>query len=213
MAKAKKEVRSRDSEATKARILAAARREFSKFGFGGSRVDEIAEKADANKRMIYHYFGSKEDLFQHVIETEYERIRAAEKELELEHLPADEALRKLVRFTWEYYLANPEFLTLVNSENLHEARHLKKSKRVTQSGGQLMSMVEKLLIRGVEEGVFRKGIDPIQLNITIAAIGYYYLTNRHTGSILFGREFMSPDALKERIEFNIETIDRLVKVA
>lgn len=200
----------RDSDATKARIIAAARKEFAELGFGGARVDEIAAKANANKRMIYHYYGSKEALFQIVIETEYERIRSAERTLELDHLPADKALRELVRFTWNYYLDNPEFLTLVNSENLHKARHLRKSQTVTQTGEELVSMVEKLLRRGQQEGVFRDGIDPVQLNITIAALGYYYLTNRHTGSILFGMDFMDQSALDARVEFNVETIDRLV---
>jgi len=208
----KKITRSRDSEATKARIIIAARKEFADLGFGGARVDEIAEKANANKRMIYHYYGSKEALFQYVLEKEYEKIRASEKSLKLEHLPANEALRELVTFTWKYYLENPEFLTLVNSENLHRARHLKKSRTITQSGEQLITMVEELLKRGVEEGVFRENVDPVQLNITIASIGYYYLTNRHTGSILFGFDFMSSNALDKRLKFNLETIDRLVGV-
>ena len=179
----KKITRSRDSEATKARIIIAARKEFADLGFGGARVDEIAEKANANKRMIYHYYGSKEALFQYVLEKEYEKIRASEKSLKLEHLPANEALRELVTFTWKYYLENPEFLTLVNSENLHRARHLKKSRTITQSGEQPSPWL-KSFKRGVE-GVFRENVDPVQLNITIASIGYYYLTNRYTGSTLW----------------------------
>jgi AcrR family transcriptional regulator len=113
--------RTRDAEATKARILQAAKKEFSKKGLGGARVDDIAEKANANKRMIYHYFQSKEGLFQTVLEAAYVDIRTAEQRLDLDHLEPREALERLVRFTWEYYLKNPEFLTLVNSENLHRA--------------------------------------------------------------------------------------------
>jgi AcrR family transcriptional regulator len=119
--------KSRDAEATKARILAAAKREFAENGLGGARVDVIAAKAKANKRMIYHYFGSKEKLFQTVVEAAYVDIRTAEQKLDLEHLPPRDALEKLVRFTWDYYLKNPEFITLVNSENLHRARHLNNS--------------------------------------------------------------------------------------
>lgn len=200
----------RDADATQERILAAAKKEFAKSGLGGARVDEIADQANANKRMIYHYFGNKEDLFRIVLEEAYTDIRTAEQALELEHLPARKALEKLIRFTWEYYLKNPEFITLVNSENLHKARHLKKSAKIEILFKRFVNMVGALLDRGVEEGVFRPGIDPVQLNITIAAIGYYYLTNRFTGSIVFQRDLMAPEALEQRLAFNIETIMRMV---
>ena len=203
--------RVRDAQATQKRILAAAKKEFSKNGLGGARVDVIAERAKANKRMIYHYFESKEALFQKVLEDAYVDIRAAEQKLDLEHLAPKDALEVLVRFTWNYYLRNPEFLTLVNSENLHKARHLKKSGIIHSVSRKFVSMVKDILDRGVETGDFRSDIDPVQLNITIAALGYYYLTNRFTGSIIFERDFMEPAALEERLAFNIDTIMRLVK--
>lgn len=202
--------RVRDAEATKARILDAAKKEFAKNGLGGARVDVIAEKAHANKRMIYHYFGSKEGLFQTILENAYVDIRTAEQKLNLDHLPPKEALERLVRFTWDYYLKNPEFITLVNSENLHRAKHLKKSEVIKIYSRKFISMVATILDRGVAIGVFRAGVDPVQLNITIAAIGYYYLTNRFTGSIVFERELMAKEALEERLRFNIDTIMRLV---
>ncbi len=199
----------RDAEATRARILAAAKKEFARLGLAGARVDTIAVKAKANKRMIYHYFGSKEELFQVVIERAYVDIRMAELKLKLEHLEPHEALEKLVRFTWDYYLRNPEFITLVNSENLHRAKHIKQSEAVKSYSRQFVALVGDILERGVAAGVFHKGIDPVQLNITIAAIGYYYLTNRYTGSIIFDRDLMADNALRERLEFNIGTIMRL----
>lgn len=202
----------RDADATRLRILAAAKKEFAKKGLGGARIDEIAERAKANKRMIYHYFENKENLFRVVLEDAYLHIRTAEQKLELEHLPARDALEKLIRFTWSYYLKNPEFITLVNSENLHKARHLKQSETVEKISRRFVDMVADILERGVKEGTFRSGIDPVQLNITIAAIGYYYLTNRFTGSIVFQRDLMAADALDERLVFNIETIMRLVCV-
>ena len=209
-AKPARKPRIRDAEATRARILDAAKKEFAKNGLGGARVDVIAEKAKANKRMIYHYFESKEGLFQTVLEAVYLDIRSAEQKLHLEDLAPKAALEKLVRFTWDYYLKNPEFLTLVNSENLHRAKHLKKSEIVKSSSRKLVNMVGGLLERGVKEGVFREGIDPVQLNITIAAVGYYYLTNRFTGSIIYERDLMADEALEKRINFNIETIMHLV---
>ena len=202
--------KTRDAEATKARILAAAKAEFARLGLGGARVDGIADRAQANKRMIYHYFGSKENLFRAVLEEAYLDIRAAEQALDLDRLPPREALEKLVRFTWRYYLDNPEFITLVNSANLHRGRHLERSGRIRDASRRLVGMVRDILDRGVREGAFRSGVDPVQLNVTIAAIGYYYLTNRFTGAILFERDFMAPDALDERLAFNIETVMRLV---
>ncbi len=202
--------RIRDAEATRARILAAAKKEFATSGLGGARVDVIADQAKANKRMIYHYFGSKEGLFQTVVEDAYIDFRSAEQALQLDHLDPKAALEKMVRFIWGYFLKNPEFITLVNSENLHRAKHLKASEAVKIYNRRYVDGMAGLLDRGVQAGVFRTGIDPVQLNITIAAIGYYYLTNRFTGSIVFERDFMAKDALEERLLFNIDTVLRLV---
>lgn len=200
----------RDAEATKQRILEAAKHEFAHRGYAGARVDEIAERSEANKRMIYHYFGGKEKLFTAVLEQAYLDIRSAERELHLENLAPKEALKVLVTFTWKYYLENPEFLTLVNSENLHKAVHLEASSVLDTLRDPFVSMIDGVLARGVESGDFREDVDPVQLLITIAAIGYYYLTNRYTSSILFKKDFMAPDALDERLAFNIDTILRIV---
>lgn len=203
--------RPRDAEATQRRILAAAKAEFAKHGLSGARVDVIAARARTNKRMLYHYFGDKDRLFKRVLEDAYLAIRTAEQALSLEDLPPEKALETLVRFTWDYYLANPEFIALVNSANVHKARHLKGSAVLNDISRRFVGMVGHLLDRGVAAGDFRPGIDPVQLNITIAAIGYYYLTNRYSGSIVFERDLMATDALDERLAFNIETILRLVR--
>jgi AcrR family transcriptional regulator len=202
--------KTRDPEATRLRILAAAKAEFARKGLGGARVDDIALRAKSNKRMMYHYFGNKEELFRIVLEEAYGDIRAAEAKLELDRLDPIEALKKLIAFTWKYYLDNPEFITLVNSENLHRARHIKDSARIREMSRPFVERMRKLLERGAAAGLFRKGLDPVQINITIAAIGYYYLTNRFTGSIVFERDLMSQRALAERLDFNTRTILRLV---
>jgi AcrR family transcriptional regulator len=208
---AKSAVRTRDADATRKRILVAAKREFARLGFGGARIDTIAERAKANKRMIYHYFDGKEALFTAVLEDAYLDIRAAERKLAFDNMEPEVALNALVEFTWRYYLKNPEFLTLVNSENLHKARHLKNSKAIKQDYPYFVSVVQKIIERGVEKGVFRSGIDAVQLNITLAAINYYYLTNKYTGSIIFARDLMDPKRLEERLAFNIDTIQRLTR--
>jgi AcrR family transcriptional regulator len=201
----------RDAEMTRRRILAAATAEFARKGLGGARVDEIALRSKSNKRMIYHYFGSKEKLFTAVLEAAYLGIRTAEKELHLDELDPESAILKLVEFTWTYYLKHPELLTLVNSENLHRAKHLKSSQAIRETSHQFVTMVKTILDRGVASGVFREGIDPVQLNITIAAIGYYYINNHYTGSIVFERDLMSGENLAARLAFNLETILRLLK--
>ncbi|HUG60752.1 MAG TPA: TetR/AcrR family transcriptional regulator [Methylomirabilota bacterium] len=211
MTKDVREVRARDPEATRRRILKAAKSEFAKRGLGGARVDDIAARAKANKGMIYHYFGSKDDLFRAVLEEAYADIRKAERKLDLETLEPDAAIVHLVEFTWRYYLANPEFLTLVNSANLHRGQHLANSETIREIHRPLVGLVREILDRGVGAGVFRPGVDPVQLNITIAAIGYYYLTNRFTGSIIYERDLMSPDMLDARLAFNVDTILRLLK--
>ncbi|SMG22557.1 TetR family transcriptional regulator [Paraburkholderia susongensis] len=201
----------RDPEVTRARILEAAKKEFAKFGLAGARVEAIATRSKANKRMIYHYFGSKEELFVAVLEDAYADIRSAELNLHLDHLSPEEALVALTTHTWNYYLRNPEFMTLVNSENLHKARHVKKSERFKELHHDFISMLQRILDRGVEAGAFRSGVDARQLHITMAAIGYYYLTNRFTSGVIFEIDFMDKAALKSRLDFNIETILRLVR--
>ena len=212
MAKASEpQARVRDADATRARILKAATREFATLGLGGGRIDMIAERAKANKRMIYHYFGDKEGLFTAVLEKAYLDIREAERKLNLDAMEPEQAMDALVEFTWRYYLKHPEFLTLVNSENLHKARHLKASDTVREEYPSFLELVKGILARGVAKGVFRDGIDPVQLNITLAAVNYYYLTNQYTGSIIYARKLADPEMLEARLRFNIDTIRRLVR--
>lgn len=193
------EPRSRDADRSQAVILNAARDEFAKHGLGGARVDRIAERAGLNKRLIYYYFEDKEKLFQAVLEQAYRHIRDAERKLNLlEQKPAD-AIRSLVEFTWNYYLAHPEFLTLLNSANLHRARHLEASQSVRDMNSPLIATLGEILERGRKDGNFRGGIDPLQLYVSIAGLSYFYLSNNHTLSAIFGRDLMTPKSQSERL--------------
>jgi AcrR family transcriptional regulator len=203
----------RDPDATQARILVAATQEFAKHGLGGARVDRIATRAKSNKRMLYHYFGNKDELFRITVENAYAQFRNAEAALQLDNMEPVAAIRRLVAFTWEYFLQNPEFITLVNSENLHKAKHLKASKTTPDMSRKFVGRMQSLLLRGEHAGVFRTGLDPVQVNISIAAIGYYYLTNRHTAAIVFERDMMSKDALAARLKFNTDTVLRMLCTA
>ena len=129
---------------------------------------------------MYHYFGNKDDLFSQVVEDAYAEFREREAALELDSLDPVAAIKALIAFIWKYFLDNPEFITLVNSENLHKARHIKTSQRMQEMSRSFVGRMQNLLERGAKAGVFRKGLDPVQVNISIAAVGYYYLTNRFT---------------------------------
>lgn len=188
----------RDPQRTRRRILEAATVEFARYGLGGARIDRIARRAGANKRMLYYYFGDKDGLFLAALEARYAHIREAERALQLEHLAPRAALERLVRFTWEYCLAHPEFITLLNSENLHKGRHLGRSQRVRAMHSPLVGMLREVLRRGERAGLFRRGIDPVQLYISIAGEGYFYLSNRYTLGRIFGRDLMAPRALAAR---------------
>jgi AcrR family transcriptional regulator len=209
----KKKQQVRDPDATKARILVAAEKEFARFGLGGARVDRIALQSKSNKRMLYHYFGNKEKLFAITVENAYAKFRDAEAALQLENYDPVTAVKKLVAFIWDYFIRFPEFITLVNSENLHKARHLKASKSTPDVSRKFVGRMKNLLERGVAVGVFRAGLDPVQVQITIAAIGYYYLTNHYTGSIVFERDLMAKPALSARLAFNVDTVLRMICTA
>ncbi|HEY3837585.1 MAG TPA: TetR family transcriptional regulator [Bryobacteraceae bacterium] len=202
--------RLRDADATRLRVLDAAKGEFARLGFAGARVAAIAARAHANKQLIYHYFGSKEDLYVAVLEQAYGDIRESESRLDVEHLEPVQALQTLVEFTWNYYLKNPEFLALVNNENQHRAAHLRRSSVIGRIHAPFRTRLAAILARGVRAGVFRRGVDADQLNLTIAAVGYYYLTNRHTNTLIYETDLMAPRALTRRLAFNMETVLRMV---
>ena len=200
------EPRTRDADRTQQAILRAAVAEFSDAGLGGARVERIAERAGVNKRLLYYYFGSKDDLFLAVLEQTYADIREAEKALRLEKLEPTTAIRRLVEFTWDYYLANPHFLTLLNSENLHKAAHLKRSSRIRELNSPLVELLGDVLRRGQSAELFRGGVDAVQLYISIASLCYFYLSNNPTLSTIFGRDLRKPAALAERLSHVTEIV-------
>lgn len=188
----------RDPERTRAAILAAATEEFTAHGLNGARVDEIASRSGVNKRMIYYYFGDKGGLYLAVLEETYADIRNAEIRLHLADRNPVDAMRELVAFTWNYFIEHPEFLSLLGTENLHRARYLKTSKRIRELHSPLVGIITTLLERGVKDNVFRPGVDPVQLYVTIASLGFFYLSNRFTLSTIFGRDLGNAEALAER---------------
>jgi AcrR family transcriptional regulator len=200
----------RRPDLSQSRILEAAVVEFAANGLTGTRVEAIAERAEINKRMIYQYFGSKELLYQAVIEKVYRDVWDAEAALKLEQLPPRDALIALVTFVWTYYLEHPEFITILNSENQLKAVHFRKSRTIREGAANSRPLVDDILRRGEADGSFREGIDPIQLSLTITSICYYYFTNQATSSIVYGQRMMTQTALERRLAFNIQTILAIV---
>ncbi len=199
-------MKKRDPDATKRSILDAAIKEFSDFGLGGARVDQIAERADVNKRMLYHYFGNKDDLFLAALEETYADIRSAEQALELENVDPVDSIRRLVLFTWDYYHQNPSFIALLNSENLHKASHIKRSKRIQLLHSPFVEMLRRIVENGQSQGVFRSAVDPAQLYMSIASECYFYFSNIHTLSVIFGRDLAAEKSLNERRDHAVEVI-------
>ena len=196
----------RDPNKTREAILQAAQDEFAAKGLFGGRVNEIAVQAGANKRMLYHYFGSKEGLYLAVLERVYAGLRGEELTLHLDHLEPRMAIRRLVEFNFDYSRAHPEMISLFNSENLHRARHLRKSKKVRELHSPFVRLVSDILKRGAAKGLFRRGLDPVEVYITIAAVGYFYLSNNWTLSAIFGRNLGSNAAISKRRRHNVDMI-------
>jgi len=177
--------RPRDAAATADRILQAAIAEFAEHGYTGARIDAIARRADANMRMLYHYFGSKKALYLRVLEAVFEDIRIQEQRLNLRDLAPLPAMIKLFDFTYAHFAANPLFIRILASENLLGGKHLKKSTKVSAMSSPLMAAMEDVLTRGVAKGVFRPGVDPLQLYVTMVALSYVHISNAPTLSHLF----------------------------
>lgn len=201
MKKAKRAAKwQRDPEGMRIRILEAAKKEFAAHGLAGARIDRIAAEADANKRMLYYHVGNKEDLYLAVLEAAYEKIRAEERGLDLEHLDPSAAIARLIDFTWNYFIRNPEFLALLNTENVAKARNLKRSTKVKSMHSPFVEMIRTIVDRGVETGEFRVAMDPVQLYISIAGLCFFYLSNSATLSFIFGRDLLKKDAKEERLQ-------------
>lgn len=199
-------VHRRRPDATRRRILAAATSEFAAKGLAGARVDQIAARALVSKRMLYHYFGDKEALWLAVLERAYLNIRSEERDLDVSRLSPVVGMRRLVEFTIGYVQSHPEFIALLLGENLHRARYLRRSRKVRELHTSLLDVIADLLRRGHRAGVFRRGVDPAEFYITIAALGFFYFSNIHTLSTIFGRDFNSAGARHRHLQHVLDVV-------
>lgn len=185
--------RKNNPESVRADILAVATREFSEKGLSGARIDEIAEKTRASKRMIYYYFNDKETLYLHTLEAAYQKVRLQEAELDLDHLAPLEALSRLVRFTFCHHARNPDFIRLVMIENIHHGRFIAQSALIQSLNAGVIDVLTNVYVRGVEAGCFREGLDPRELHWLISALSFFNVSNQHTFSLIFDWNQAAPE--------------------
>jgi AcrR family transcriptional regulator len=206
-------VRELAAQATRESILKAAIKVFSKNGFDGGRVEQISRAAKSYDRMIYYYFGSKEGLYIAALEEIYRRFNDAESELQLDESKPRDALREVIRFMWSYYLKHPEFITLLNTENLHRGKHIGKSERAREYSSPAVGVIERVLRIGAGQGLFRPDLTARDLYLTIAGLCYFYLSNRFTLSAFLGEDLEAPAALQQWQAHVIDTVERTVAPA
>jgi AcrR family transcriptional regulator len=193
-----KPTKRRDAAATRQRILDAALKEFAAKGLDAARIEDIAEKAGANRRMAYYYFGSKEGLYLAALETSYFQLVEVEEAIDVEALGPIEAIEAMVAAKFEHYVKYPHYIEFVKMENLYQARHLKTSRRIADMRAPLISIIKRVLKRGETLGVLRKGVDPLDLYLSICALGFFVFSNRHTLGVIFDTDVTSEKALARR---------------
>jgi TetR/AcrR family transcriptional regulator len=182
------------NNAAREAILGAARAEFAAKGLTGARVNQIAERAGVNTQLLYYYFGSKDDLYRAALEQVYAEIRALERSLKLDDLPPEQAMATLVGFSFDYLAKHPDFIGLLNHENAHGAKHVRDSPAIRATNSPLIELIGATLKRGVRAKVFRGGIDPVELYISLAGMSYFFFSNRLTLASIFGRDLALPRA-------------------
>jgi AcrR family transcriptional regulator len=204
--------RTNDPDRTRADILEVAATHFATHGFSGSRVDEIAAETNTSKRMIYYYFGSKEGLYREVLGRRYNEIRVLEKASGFEDDDPETALATLVGTTFDYHQSHSDFVRLVMVENIHRGENIGEVPGIDSRAASVLDVLRKLLDRGIVAGAFRQDIDPFQLHMSISALCFYNVSNRHTLSRIFSRDIASPEMVAIRRANVIERVMRWVKI-
>ena len=188
--------RRRDAGRTRAEILDVATREFADRGYAGARVDEIAARTRTTKRMIYYYFGGKEQLYVAVLERAYATAREAERAVDVDHLDPIEAIRELAGLTFDHHESHPDFIRLVSIENIHRAEHLSRSTVLSGLANPALDVLGAILRRGWDAGLFREDVDALDVHQVISSFCVFRTANRHTFGAIFGRDMLAP-ALRE----------------
>lgn len=209
-ASTEREARTNDPARTMAEILEVATHEFADKGLAGARIDEIAAATRTSKRMIYYYFGSKDGLYLAVLEEAYGRMRRIEADLHLIDMEPMQALRRLVEFTYDHHQGNEDFIRLVMNENMQRANYLRQSKGIRQLNVKVIDSIRELYDRGVSQGVFRPGLDPVDIHAAISALTVFNVSNRHTFGTIFDRNDVQTPAQTLQREQVVQLVLRFV---
>jgi len=193
-------------ERTRQEILRAARAEFAEYGLSGARVDRIGARAATAKRMIYYYFGSKEGLYRAVLEDVYAGIRITEAALDLDHLPPELAMGRLIDLTFDYDRTNIDFVRIIVGENMNAARFLRKSEKIRALNTTILQTIDRILTRGLETGVFTRKVAPLDLHFMISALCFFRVSNQYTFSEIFGYDLASEEVAERHKRMVRETI-------
>jgi AcrR family transcriptional regulator len=208
---AKETTRTNDPERTKANILEVAAAEFGEKGLAGARIDEIAALTKTSKRMIYYYFGNKEGLYLAVLEESYKKVRDIEAELHLQDLEPEQALRRLVAFTFDHHLSHENYIRLVMSENINRGQYIAQSKNIQELNVPAIAAIRHLYQRGVKTRVFRPGLDAVDIHASISALSFFNVSNRHTFGVIFKLDTRSPAYVAHRRDSVIEMVARFMR--
>jgi AcrR family transcriptional regulator len=202
-----------EEDGTREKILNVAIQEFSRYGLSGARIDAIAAESGANKGMIYYYYGGKEDLYVAALAESYRRFRQIESDFHVEDLPPVPALRQLVGATFDYHAVHPEFIRMVMTENINQGEYIRKLPELREINRPAIVLLDRLCQRGIAEGVFRADLDPIDLHMSISALSFYNVSNRHTFSFIFERDLGAADVHAARRASVVDTILRYVRAS
>ena len=192
-------------------ILAVALREFADKGLSGARIDEIADATHTSKRMIYYYFGSKEGLYLAVLEHSYREMRRIESELLLDNLPPEDALRRLVEFSFDHHVTHEDYIRIVMNENIERGKYLAQSQIIQELNVPAISAIERLYDRGLAAGVFREGLDPVDIHASISALTFFNVSNQYSFGQIFKRNLSAPAARALRRANIVEMVVRFVR--
>jgi TetR/AcrR family transcriptional regulator len=204
--RAKLPIKRRNAAATRARILQAAMQEFAAKGLDAARIEDIADQAGANRRMTYYYFGSKEGLYLAALEAAYFELVEVEERIDVDRLGPIEAIDAMVQAKFDHYVKYPHYVEFVKMENLYRARHLKTSRRIAEMRAPLITIIKRVLDRGEAAGVLRRGVDPLDLYLSICALGFFVFSNRHTLGVIFNTDVTSTAALRKRRSLVVDMI-------
>lgn len=196
----------RDPKRTREKIIACATQEFARNGYDGARIDQIVQSAGISKNLLYHHFAGKEELFIKVMEGAYALMRDHHRDFQIRDLGPLEGMRSLVRYTFEHFLKHPEVISLLNSENLHQARHIRKSESVKELYNPLLETMDELVRRGQEQGIFRRNVDPVDLYISLSGLGYFYLSNQYTLGTIFRQNLTEAERIRQREDHMVDMV-------